>query len=127
MHLGTNLYYSHKEFVMKIDLFALEEKLVHNLRGGKGEARIRQYADSNNRILHITLTPGASIGMHIHDTDSETLMILSGYGTMFSDTGSDPAPAGSVHYCPKGSSHSLHNTGTETLTLFAVIPTHPEH
>jgi mannose-6-phosphate isomerase-like protein (cupin superfamily) len=110
---------------MLIQFSDCEEKLVHGLRGGQGIARVRQYVDQNNRILQITLAPCASIGMHTHETDSETLMILSGCGTMFDEEGSIPAPTGSVHYCPKGAAHSLRNTGTEDLVLFAVIPTHP--
>lgn len=111
---------------MMISFANMEEKVIQGLRGGEGEARVKQYADKDNRILKITLAPGASIGMHTHETDSETLLILSGQGTMYRPQGNEPAPTGSFHYCPRGEAHSLKNTGSEPLVLFAVIPTHQQ-
>ena len=36
--------------------------------------------DKNNKILLGTLEPGASIGLHTHETNSEIIYILSGKG-----------------------------------------------
>lgn len=109
---------------MKIDFSALEERLVPGMRGGRGSARIKQFADPDNRVLWIALAPGASIGGHRHDTSSETVYVLAGSGTVSTETGEEKVQAGDCHYCPKGAWHSLANTGEGDLEIFAVIPEH---
>ena len=70
------------------------------------------------------LTPGSTIGLHTHETDSEMIFILSGAGKVLCDGEYEPLSAGSVHYCPKGNAHSLINDGDEDLEILAMIPNH---
>lgn len=109
---------------MKINFNEISENTVQGLRGGQGEARIRAYADADNRLMMIALAPGAFIGRHTHETDSETIYVLKGRGTVDSQEGSLPVSPGECHYCGRGQWHSLKNTGAEDLLVFAVVPTH---
>ena len=110
---------------MKINFSEIPEKVAVGLRGGQGETRIKSFQDKDNRVLMLTLSPGAVIGKHSHETDSETMYFLSGEGLMESAEGKLPVKPGDCHYCGKGQWHSLHNTGKEDLVCLAVIPTHP--
>ncbi len=68
------------------------------------------------------LVPGASIGLHTHETSSEIIYILQGSGKVLYDGEYEPVRTGTCHYCPKGHAHSLINDGNEDLTFFAVVP-----
>ena len=82
-----------------------------------------EFFDGTNRILHGILVPGASIGMHTHETNSEILFVLAGHGTLIEDGVSHPIHLGQCTYCPKGHTHSLINTSEEQdLEFYAVIP-----
>ena len=56
--------------------------------------------------------------------NSETIYVLSGAGTMLCDGVEEPLTPGVCHYCAEGHTHKLMNTGTEPLTVFAVVPEH---
>ena len=75
-----------------------------------------------NKILHGTLIPGATIGEHLHDTNSEVIYILRGHGSVLYDGEKHPISEGQCHYCPKGHRHSLINDSDADLVFFAVIP-----
>lgn len=109
---------------MKIDFDSLPLHEVVGLRGGEGKALIRQVEDADNRIMRITLSPGASIGFHRHDTSSEMVYLLSGNGVFVKEEGEEAVTAGDCHYCPKGQAHSLKNTGETDLTILAIVPEH---
>ena len=111
---------------MLIDFKMMEEKIIPNMRGGEKEARMRMHTDPLCKVVQGQLIPGASIGMHTHETDSETMYYLSGKGTILFDGESFPVQAGDCHYCPNGHSHSLINDGNEELIFLAVIPVHKE-
>ena len=109
---------------MLIDFNSIPEKVIPNMRGGEKEAIMRIYDDGLCKILRGKLVPGASIGLHTHVTDSETIFILSGTGKVLCDGVYEPLQAGSCHYCPKGHEHSLINDSEEDLTFFAIVPVH---
>ena len=50
--------------------------------------------------------------------------VLSGTGTMLCDGVEESLTPGMCHYCAQGHTHKLMNTGTEPLTVFAVVPEH---
>ena len=102
---------------MLIRFDELEPSVVSHMKGGEGEARLQLVQDVDNKIMRSVLAPGASIGLHTHETSSEVMYFLSG-------TGKEPVAPGTCHYCPKGHSHSLVNDGTEDLVTFAVVPEH---
>jgi len=107
---------------MTIDFKGMEATQILNFKGGEKYIDAKMFWDGTNRILHGTLVPGASIGEHTHDTNSEILYVLEGEGTIIDDGVASPITAGQCTYCPKGHSHSLVNTGSQDLVFFAAVP-----
>ncbi len=108
---------------MLIDFENMETAVIPHMRGGEKEVSVRTYTDGRCKIMRGRLIPGATIGLHTHETNCEVLYILSGKGRILYDGGSEPLEAGSCHYCPKGHAHSLMNDGAgEDLCFLAVIP-----
>lgn len=109
---------------MIIDFEKITTTTIANFRGGEKEFNAKIYNDSLNKIMQITLVPGASIGMHKHVQESEVVYVLQGSGKAIYDAGEECLTSGKCHYCPQGHCHSIINTGTEDLLLFAIIPQH---
>lgn len=107
---------------MIIDFEHIEEKAMPNFKGGEKETLAKMYFDGSNRILFGRLHPGASIGLHVHDTSSEVIFITKGEGHVLYDGEMLPVKAGTVHYCPKGHEHSLINDSQADLEFHAVVP-----
>ncbi len=101
-----------------------EKNVIKNFKGGEKETTAFMHTDENNRILFGTLCPGASIGMHTHETNSEVIYITSGRGMLLYDDGEEEVYEGICHYCPMGHSHSLINNSNEELHFFAVVGKH---
>ena len=107
---------------MLLDFSQMPDTVIPCFYGGEKEISARMFADPANRIMYSTLVPGASIGLHTHETGSEILYILKGTGTALFDDGTEALSPGICHYCPKGHSHALINNGDEDLIFFAVVP-----
>ncbi|MBR0151249.1 MAG: cupin domain-containing protein [Synergistaceae bacterium] len=100
--------------------------------GGTGEGVLygkfafrREQATNDQAIKEIglmTLKPGASIGLHGHDANEDTYIILSGEGT-FTDGNGDEYIVGpqSVTIAVAGESHGLKNTGNTDLVFIDLI------
>ncbi|GHV82833.1 oxalate-binding protein [Spirochaetia bacterium] len=105
--------------------FLIETK--EKMRGGEGVVTIKHLAPnetlrSNSRMMaEITIPPGASIGYHQHEKETEYFLFVSGSGTL-NDNGKDvPVKSGDVAITGNGSSHSLTNTGKRDLVVHAII------
>ncbi len=109
---------------MIIDYNNIEEKKELNFKGGNGELDTRNFVDEKNKIMMSRLTPGANIGYHSHDMNSEIIYILSGVGHFEYDDVVEKVKAGDVHYCPMGHSHAFYNDGDEDLAYFAIVGEH---
>ena len=109
---------------MKVEFGAMEETAIPGFKGGEGVTHARMFADGRNRIMRGRLEPGCSIGLHTHETSSEIMYFLSGTGKVLCDGVWERVTPGTCHYCPRGSSHTLINDGTEDLVTFAVVPKH---
>lgn len=107
---------------MKINFEAIPETVIHQMRGGEKDTIVRMVNDGCNKIMHGLLEPGASIGMHTHETNSEIIYILAGTGSVLFDDACESLTKGECHYCPKGCAHSLRNDGAQNLVFFAVVP-----
>lgn len=107
---------------MIINFNETEETVLPHFNGGEKELKARIHLDEKNKILYGKLEPGASIGMHTHDTSSEIIYILQGQGKVLFDGGEEAVEAGLCHYCPKGHAHSLINNSQDLLVFFAVVP-----
>ena len=107
---------------MLIDFKNIAEEIIPNMRGGEKEVAVKAFNDGSNKIMYGKLIPGATIGLHTHETNSETLYILEGNGKVLYEGEYIPLPTGSCHYCPKGKSHSLINDSDADLHFFAIVP-----
>jgi len=114
---------------MIIHRHTMKVELKERMRDGEGTTTLVHFVDGatmkNARLLsEITLPPGASIGEHRHDSETEYYIILEGTG-MVKDNGVDtPIKAGDVVVTGDGASHSIKNTGTTPLKFIAVIITY---
>ena len=104
--------------------FFARRSIWKQMRGGEKDVTASMFVDDNNRIMYGKLEPGASIGMHTHETNSEIIYILSGKGKVLFEGEYELVSAGLCHYCPQGCSHSLINDSNDNLTFFAVVPEH---
>ena len=107
---------------MIIKFNEIEEKELKAFYGGEGALSAHMFVDEKNKILRGKLVPGASIGLHRHETSSEIIFILSGKGATLCDGVEERLFAGDCHYCPKNSEHGLRNVGDEDLVFYAVVP-----
>ncbi|MFT3814729.1 MAG: cupin domain-containing protein [Acidovorax sp.] len=115
------------------DVFTKEQliKLSKEKAGGGTGTLVGEYAFTRDKALKdqaikevswLTLAPGDSIGYHLHTTNEDTYIIISGRGTFRDKDGRDvPVKAGDVTIVRKGESHGLANTGTEPLVFVDVI------
>ena len=110
---------------MKIQFDNVQPSVLEHLNGGEGQLVSRRHMDGNVKITRALLAPGCSIGMHTHETNSETMFFLTGKGKMYFPDGSyeDVAP-GDIVYCPHVGTHALVNVGEDDLTFHAVVPEH---
>lgn len=107
---------------MIIDFPNVPEQRLPNFKGGEKEYIARMFFDGQNRIMYGRLEPGASIGLHTHETSSEIMYFLEGRGKVLLADGEERVAAGQCHYCPKGHTHSLVNDSDADLVFFAVVP-----
>ena len=107
---------------MIINFNEMEEVELKAFKGGMYALNAKMYTDAYNKILRGRLIPGASVGMHVHDTSAEIIFIVSGQAKSICDGKEELLFAGDCHYCPKGSEHCLINVGAEDLVFHAVVP-----
>ncbi len=107
---------------MLIDFEKTKDVAIQNLNGGAGEVISKMFFDGNNRIMISRLPKGSSIGTHAHTEGSDINYVLSGSGKAVCNGEEEILTPGVCHYCPKGSSHSIINTGNEDLVLFTAVP-----
>ena len=87
---------------MILDFNNIEEASVEGFRGGYGVTHIRKFENDLGKIIMGRLEPGASIGLHAHEEDSEIIYIVSGKADFIYEDGTESAGPGMCHYCPKG-------------------------
>lgn len=107
---------------MLIDYTKESTQVFPHFKGGEKEYLASMFADDRNRIMKGILPPGASIGLHTHETSSEIIFCLSGSGRAVVDGCEERVVPDTCHYCPKGATHTLINDGAEDLVFYAVVP-----
>ena len=105
---------------MQILLEELEEIAVPNFYDGNGVVFTKSSMQSDNKVVYSRLPVGSSIGMHEHTANNAISYVLSGTGKAIWQGKEETLAPGICHYCPKGTSHSILNTGTEDLIFFTV-------
>jgi mannose-6-phosphate isomerase-like protein (cupin superfamily) len=99
------------------------------LLGGEGITTRVHFVDppklKNARLLaQMTLPPGASIGEHQHNSETEYYLILSGTGQVNDNGHAQTVVPGDVVVTGNGDRHSILNNGIEPLVFHAVIMTY---
>ena len=69
----------------------------------------------------ITLIPGASIGYHVHEGESELFYFMDGCGRVHDDDQIIDITAGDSMCTLSGHGHSVENTGDTNLVILAVV------
>lgn len=100
-----------------------------NLQGGKGGAVVytivpeKELYKSGRMYAKIVLDPGATVGWHRHEGETEPYYILDGNGIFVDDDGSrNEVGAGDICTIFPGQCHALENNSqTDTLTFIALI------
>lgn len=106
---------------MLIDFDKIQEVSIPNLNGGMGSVSAKMFMKPENKIMISRIPADSSIGLHEHKTSSEMNYVISGTGKAVCDGEEEELKCGVCQFCPKGSSHSIVNTGTEDLVLFTVV------
>ena len=95
------------------------------MRGGKEYVRqktLSQALPENARIFStLTLIPGASIGYHVHENETELFYFVEGCGRVQDDDQFFDVSAGDCMATFSGHGHSVENTGSQDLVIVAVI------
>ena len=107
---------------MIINLENIEAADEIKFQGGEGHILFNRFVDADNKIMRITYPVGCSIGYHQHKDNCEIMYVISGEGEARTETGIEKLVPGVVHYCPRGGSHEVRNTGNTDLVVFAVVP-----
>lgn len=110
---------------MLISFDALEAVTIPRLNGGEGAVSAKMFLDSDIKIMISRLPAGASIGLHRHTSSCEINYVISGTGRAICAGEEETLTGGVCHYCPKGASHSIINTGGADLVLLTVVPELP--
>ena len=95
------------------------------MRGGKKHVELtalsKELPENARLFSKLVLVPGASIGYHVHEKDTELFYILKGTA-VYSDAGEEKiVSAGDVTICPTGTGHSIANNSDEVVELIALI------
>ena len=95
------------------------------MRGGNGAALLtpasRQSPDNLRLFSEIRLAPGASIGYHVHENETELFLFLEGEGRVMDDETEVLVHPGDSMATFSGHGHSVESVGDTDLVLVAVI------
>jgi len=113
-------------FMIKRESEMIKE-IKEQMRGGKGTVELTHIFMQNELkgkarlFAKISINPGCSIGYHEHVNEEEIFYVIRGKGT-FDDNGvKKEITCGDAAITGGGTSHSIENTGDETLEMIAVI------
>ena len=95
------------------------------MRGGKKHVEMTELSarlPEKVRLFNIlTLIPGASIGYHVHENETELFYFMEGNGRVQDDDAFVDVSAGDSMATFNGHGHSVENTGDTDLVILAVI------
>ena len=95
------------------------------MRGGKKQVLFTDLSaklPSSCRVFSIlTLIPGASIGYHVHEGETELFYFMEGNGRFQDDDKVYDISAGDATATFSGHGHGVENTGDTNLVLLACI------
>ena len=106
---------------MLIDFNKAKEVTMPGMNPGTGMMTAKMYMDEKGKISPTRIHAGGSIGMHRQDSGDDINYILSGEGKAICDGKEEILKPGVCHICPKGSEHSIINTGKEDLVMLTIV------
>ena len=106
---------------MLIDFNSQEEHVFSSMNGGTGRVAAKMFMNSSGKVIVSRIEPNSSIGLHVQGNGNDINFVVSGTGKAVCDGEEETLTPGVCHYCPKGSSHSIINTGQEDLVLYTVV------
>lgn len=106
---------------MLIEFDKMKSVTIPKLNGGEGSVTAAMYMDKSGKIMYSVIPAGSSIGLHTQSTGNDINYVISGQGKAVCDGVEEILRTGVCHYCPKGSQHTIINTGEEDLVLFTVV------
>ena len=62
---------------MLIDFNDIPERTAPGMNGGTGEMSAKMYMDNDGKIIPCRIHAGGSIGMHMHQTSDDDLVMLT--------------------------------------------------
>ena len=68
---------------MILNFDAIDEQVIPNFKGGEKQLKTHLYADEACKIMRASLEPGASIGLHTHETAQDQSSLPAENGLQF--------------------------------------------
>lgn len=100
-------------------------EIREKMRGGNGAAQLTglsaQLPGKMRLFSTIRLTPGSSIGYHVHEGETEMFYFMTGTGRVQDDDQFVDVAAGDSMATFSGHGHGVENTGDEDLVFVAAI------
>ena len=106
---------------MLINFNDIQEMTIPGMNNGTGTMSARMYMSEKGKIIPTRIHPGGSIGTHVQKTSDDINYIISGIGKAICDGAEEQLIPGCCHVCPKGSEHSIINTGKDDLVMLTVV------
>ena len=106
---------------MRIDLGNMPDVKISGMNDGTGEMTARIYEGDGLKVMPCRIHPGGSIGMHRHEDGDDINYVLYGTGVAVCDGVEEALATDVCHICPKGSEHSITNTGMTDLVMLTVM------
>lgn len=95
------------------------------MRGGRKhveQTKLSAQLPESMRMFNVlTLIPGASIGYHVHEGETELFYFLEGNGRVQDDDRFFDVSAGDTMATFSGHGHAVENTGDTNLVILAAI------
>jgi len=100
---------------------------IDHMRGGQGIVAVKHLLNPDEMLgkgrlfAQNTLPPGASIGLHRHQGDSEAYYVIEGSGVYRNNDQSFAIGVGDLALVDDQNQHSIENTGDVPLIFIALI------
>lgn len=100
---------------------------IENMRGGKGTVTVQHLLNPDEMLgkgrlfARNTVPPGASIGLHRHQGDSEAYYVIAGTGVYHDNDRKFEIGPGDLARVDDNDQHSIENTGDVPLEFIALI------
>ena len=95
---------------LKIYFDEIKEMTFPGMNGGTGTVTAGMFNNDDYRIIPAVIHPDPSIGIHTQESGDDINYIISGVGKAVCDGIEEELSPGIMHYCLKGSEHSIINT-----------------